>query len=149
MYCIDAFCKTTLKDLESQRKMYRSTWVSPEVLTSPRMKLILGTLWTVSCNSLSTYLSPIRTSASFWWANRTLACMFRQVSGIQEFKNRNSRECASNCSGCARKYLCLFLVAYFIHQRNKKRPDDEYHLNLGGIGLGNGWVDAIVQGRSV
>ena len=41
-------------------------------------------------------------------------------------------------------------VAHYIHQQNKKgRPDDEYHLNLGGIGLGNGWVDASIQGGTV
>ena len=46
--------------------------------------------------------------------------------------------------------VCLCVsVAHFIHQRNKRRPQDEYHLNLAGIGLGNGWVDAIVQGGTV
>lgn len=41
-------------------------------------------------------------------------------------------------------------MAHYIHQRNKRgRPKDEYHLNLGGIALGNGWVDAVVQGGSI
>jgi len=41
-------------------------------------------------------------------------------------------------------------VAHYIHERNKQgRPADEVDLNLGGIALGNGWVDAIVQGGTV
>lgn len=41
-------------------------------------------------------------------------------------------------------------MAYYIHQQNKNgRPNDEYDIKLGGIGLGNGWVDAVVQGGTV
>lgn len=41
-------------------------------------------------------------------------------------------------------------MAHYIHEQNKNgRPDDDYHLNLAGIGLGNGWVDAVVQGGTV
>jgi carboxypeptidase C (cathepsin A) len=38
-------------------------------------------------------------------------------------------------------------IAHYIHQRNKERIDP--HINLSGIGLGNGWMDARVQGPAV
>lgn len=40
-------------------------------------------------------------------------------------------------------------MAYYIHKENMNRPEDEYTLNLAGIGIGNGWVDPIVQGGTV
>jgi carboxypeptidase C (cathepsin A) len=41
-------------------------------------------------------------------------------------------------------------MAYFIHQRNKAgRPTGEHEIQLGGIALGNGWVDPLIQGGTV
>jgi carboxypeptidase D len=46
-------------------------------------------------------------------------------------------------------YAGMFVpsIAQFIHQQNKKRRKDR--INLSGIGLGNGWIDAMTQGPTV
>lgn len=40
-------------------------------------------------------------------------------------------------------------MAHKVHQMNKRNKDPARHVNLSGIGLGNGWVDARVQGKAV
>lgn len=40
-------------------------------------------------------------------------------------------------------------MAHKVHQMNKKNKDPARHINLAGVGVGNGWVDAKVQGEAV
>jgi carboxypeptidase C (cathepsin A) len=40
-------------------------------------------------------------------------------------------------------------MAHKLHQMNKKNKDPARHINLAGVGVGNGWVDAKVQGEAV
>ena len=40
-------------------------------------------------------------------------------------------------------------MAHKVHQMNKKNKDPTRHINLAGVGVGNGWVDAKVQGEAV
>jgi Serine carboxypeptidase len=40
-------------------------------------------------------------------------------------------------------------LAHYIHQQNKKVNQEEKHINLGGIALGNAWLDATIQGPAV
>ena len=40
-------------------------------------------------------------------------------------------------------------MAHKVHQMNKINKDSARHINLGGIGIGNGWVDSKVQGEAV
>lgn len=40
-------------------------------------------------------------------------------------------------------------MAHKIHQKNRKNKDPSRHVNLAGIGIGNGWMDARVQGKAV
>mmetsp|Transcript_23272 Transcript_23272/g.50451 ORF Transcript_23272/g.50451 Transcript_23272/m.50451 type:complete len:578 (-) Transcript_23272:31-1764(-) len=40
-------------------------------------------------------------------------------------------------------------MAHKVHQKNRKNKDPSRHVNLAGIGIGNGWMDARVQGKAV
>ena len=52
---------------------------------------------------------------------------------------------------CCSGYNSIAGIAHFINQQNKKLTSEntDRQINLGGIGIGNAWVDASIQGKAV